>query len=73
MPYSPEQNGVSERKNIMILNMVHFMLKEKHVLKDFWGEVFSCAIYLLNRFPIKIPSTMTLEDAWIQESKRWTI
>lgn len=37
-PYSPQQNGVSERKNQTILDMVHSMLKSKNMLKEFWAE-----------------------------------
>ena len=31
-PYSPQQNGVVERRNRIILNMVRSMLKEKKLL-----------------------------------------
>ena len=32
-PYTPQQNGVAERKNITIMNMVKSMLKGKHLPK----------------------------------------
>ncbi|GKF71888.1 retrovirus-related pol polyprotein from transposon TNT 1-94 [Tanacetum coccineum] len=47
-PYSPQQNGVVERKNRTILNMVQSMLKSKKMPKEFWAEVVDCAVYLLN-------------------------
>jgi len=34
-PYSPQQNGVAERKNRTILDMVRTMLKSKNVPKEF--------------------------------------
>jgi transposase InsO family protein len=33
--YSPQQNGVAERKNQTILNMVWSMLKSKNMPKEF--------------------------------------
>ena len=36
-PYTPQQNGVTERKNKTIMNMVISMLKGKHLPKNY-GE-----------------------------------
>ncbi|MCI26918.1 copia-type polyprotein, partial [Trifolium medium] len=36
--YTPHQNGVSERKNRTIMNMVRCMINEKNVPKTFWPE-----------------------------------
>ncbi|PNX80846.1 copia-type polyprotein [Trifolium pratense] len=36
--YTPQQNGVSERKNMIIMNMVRCMLNDKKVPKKFWPE-----------------------------------
>ena len=52
-PYSPQQNGVVERKNRTILNMVRSMLKSKKMPKEFCAEAVDCAVYLLNRCPSK--------------------
>ena len=35
-PYSPQQNGVCERKNRAVLNMARCMLFEKKMPKFFW-------------------------------------
>jgi len=43
-PYSPQQNGVVERKNRTILNMVRNMLKSKNMPKEFWAEAVDCAV-----------------------------
>ena len=61
MPYSSQQNRVSERKNRTILNMVRCMLKDKNMPKEFWEEAIACAIYLLNRFFSKWLYNMILE------------
>jgi len=50
-PYSPHQNGVAERKNRIILDMVRTMLKSKNVPKEFLAKVVQCAIYVQNRCP----------------------
>jgi hypothetical protein len=63
MPQTPQQNGVSERKNRTIINMVRCMLKEKNYPKEFRGDAFVCAVYLLNRFTTKILQKITLEEA----------
>ncbi|XP_019233115.1 PREDICTED: uncharacterized protein LOC109213738 [Nicotiana attenuata] len=48
VPYSPQQNGVAERKNRTILNVARCMLKAKSMPKEFWAEAVSCAVYLNN-------------------------
>nr|GEY28217.1 retrovirus-related Pol polyprotein from transposon TNT 1-94 [Tanacetum cinerariifolium] len=63
-PYSPQQNGVVERKNRTILNMVRTMLKTKKMPKEFWAEAVDCAVYLLNRCPSKSLDYKTPQEAW---------
>ncbi|GJY66091.1 retrovirus-related pol polyprotein from transposon TNT 1-94 [Tanacetum coccineum] len=63
-PYSPQQNGVRERKNRTILNMVRSMLKNKKMPKEFWVEAVDCAVYLLNRCPSKSLDNKTPQEAW---------
>lgn len=36
-PFSPQQNGVAERKNQTLMNMVRCMLSDKEVPKEFWS------------------------------------
>ena len=63
-PYSPQQNGVAERKNRTILDMVRSMLKSKNLLKEFWAEAVDCAVYLLNRCPTRSLENKTPQEAW---------
>ncbi|GKC41664.1 retrovirus-related pol polyprotein from transposon TNT 1-94 [Tanacetum coccineum] len=63
-PYSPQQNGVVERKNRTILNMVRSMLKSKKMPKEFWAEAVDCAVYLLNQCPSKSLDNKTPQEAW---------
>ena len=43
VPYNPQQNGVAERMNRTILNMVRSMLFFKNVKIMFWADV--CLLY----------------------------
>lgn len=52
-PYTPRQNGIAERKNMTIMNMVISMLKGKSFPNKLWGEAESTATYILNICPTK--------------------
>lgn len=49
MQRSPQQNGMTKKKNRTILDVARSMLKSKRLPKEFWAEVIACAIYLTNR------------------------
>lgn len=63
-PYTPQQNGIAERKNRTIMNMVRTMLKGKNLPKELWGEAVSTAAYLLNRCLTKKLENITPEEVW---------
>lgn len=50
-PYSPQQNGVAERRNRYAVESVRCMLAESGLGKTYWGEAICTAIYLQNRLP----------------------
>ncbi|KAK1413802.1 hypothetical protein QVD17_35585 [Tagetes erecta] len=52
-PYTPQQNGVAERKNRTLKEMVNSMLSYSGLSEGFWGEAMLTAYYLLNRVPNK--------------------
>nr|GEX54536.1 hypothetical protein [Tanacetum cinerariifolium] len=62
--YSPQQNGVAERKNRTFINMVVSMIAAKKMLKKFWGEATVWSFYVLNRCPTKALTNMTPQEAW---------
>ncbi|KAK2993848.1 hypothetical protein RJ640_027325 [Escallonia rubra] len=64
IPYSPQQNGVVERKNRSIVNMTRSMLKSKNLPKEFWAEAVVCAVYLSNRSPTRSVWNQTPQEAW---------
>ncbi|GJY74381.1 zinc finger, CCHC-type containing protein [Tanacetum coccineum] len=53
-PYTPQQNGISKRKNRVLKEMVNSMLSYSGLSQGFWGEVMLTTCYLLNRVPDKI-------------------
>jgi transposase InsO family protein len=62
--FTPQQNGVVERKNRTIMNMIRSMLSEKKVPKMFWPEAVNWAIHILNRSPTFAVKDKTPEEAW---------
>ena len=65
--YTPQQNGVAERKNRTMLNLVRSMLSSKGVPKMFWPEAVKWTTYVLNRSPTLAVKGMTPEEAWSGE------
>ncbi|RVW59737.1 Retrovirus-related Pol polyprotein from transposon TNT 1-94 [Vitis vinifera] len=62
--YTPQQNGVAERKNRTIMNMVRSMLSEKQIPKTFWPEAVNWTVHVLNRSPTLAVKNKTPEEAW---------
>lgn len=63
-PYSPQQNGVVERRNQTVVAMARCLLKSQSVPGRFWGEAVATSIYLLNRAPTKSVAGMTPYESW---------
>ncbi|KAI5316883.1 hypothetical protein L3X38_036590 [Prunus dulcis] len=49
--YTPQQNGVAERKNHHLLEVIRASLFEARMPHHFWGEALCSAAYLINRTP----------------------
>lgn len=63
-PYTPQQNGVSERKNRSIMEMTRCLLHEKGLPKKLWAEAANTAVFLLNRLPTRVFQRKTPFEAW---------
>ena len=53
IPYTPQKNGVAERKNISLKEMATCMMEDKTLPPKFWDEAIKCASYIQNRVPHK--------------------
>jgi len=64
VPYTPQQNGVAERKNRSLTEMARCMVKSQALPHSFWLEAIMCATYVLNRCLTKALQSMTPYEAW---------
>ncbi|MCO5559285.1 hypothetical protein L7F22_012881 [Adiantum nelumboides] len=64
MPYTPQQNGVAERKNRSLMDMARCMLKAKSLPHKLWMEAVACAAHVLNRCPTRALKTITPYESW---------
>ncbi|GJW28907.1 zinc finger, CCHC-type containing protein [Tanacetum coccineum] len=60
-PYTPQQNGVAERENRALKEIVNSMLSYSGLSEGFWGEAMLTACYLLNMVPHKRNKTTPYE------------
>jgi transposase InsO family protein len=63
-PYSPQQNGIVERRNQTVVGMAQALLKQRGMPAVFWGEAVVTAIYILNHLPTKALNGRTSYEAW---------
>ena len=52
-PSTPEQNGIAERKNRTLKDMMNAMLISSSLPFNMWGEAILSACHVLNRVPHK--------------------
>jgi transposase InsO family protein len=69
-PYSPQQNGVVERRNQTVLGMARSMMKSMRIPAEFWGEAVTTAVYILNRATTKSLAEMTPYEAWYKRKPK---
>ena len=53
-PYTPQQNGVAERKNWHLMEVARSLMFQANVPKRFWSDAVATACYLINRTPTKV-------------------
>ncbi|CAB77909.1 putative polyprotein [Arabidopsis thaliana] len=74
-PYTPQQNGVAERKNRHLMEVERSMMFHTNVTKKFWGDAVMTACYLINRTPTKVLQDVStfefFEEKGYYEKKDW--
>ena len=64
--YTPQQNGVAERLNRTLIDLVRSMLSHKQVSKRFWAEALAISVYVSNRVTSRaLPVNKTPHHIWM--------
>ena len=66
-PGTPQRNGVSERHNRTLLDMVQSMMSLTYLPLSFWGYALETATFTLNRAP-RNSVKMTPYELWFRET-----
>ena len=53
VPYSPQQNGVAERMNRILMESARSMMAHAGLPEKYWAEAVECAAYIRNQLPSK--------------------
>jgi transposase InsO family protein len=61
VPYTPQQNGVAERKNCALKEMANYMIQSKGLSLKYWAESINYVNYIVNHTPTKDIKSITLE------------
>ena len=61
-PYTPAQNGVAERKNRTIMEVVRAMLHDQGLPKFLWAEAANTVVYVQNQCPHQALGSKTPEE-----------
>jgi transposase InsO family protein len=62
LPYSPQSNGVAERKNRTLTDLVNAMLDMSGLSQAWWGKAILTACHVLNRVPTKNKEITPFEE-----------
>jgi transposase InsO family protein len=61
---TPQQNGVVERKNIIVQEMARTMLKDSKLGDIFWVQAVHTTIHILNRGMLRSNNDKTPYELW---------
>ena len=64
VPYTPQKNGVVERKNMALKEMATCMIEAKDLNPNIWDETINYAAYIHNKSLDKSMSGKTPYEAW---------
>ncbi len=68
-PGTPQHNGVSERHNRTLLDIVQSMMSLTNLPLSFWGYALETTAFTLNRAPSKSVDT-TLYELWFNKKQK---
>ena len=60
----PSMNGIAERRNRTLQDMVRSMISHFSLPQSLWGEALKTVMYILNRVPSKLVAEKTLYELW---------
>lgn len=63
-PYTPQQNGIVERRNRTVVEMARSCLKEMNLPMKMWAEAVRHSVYILNKVPTRALTKLTSYEAW---------
>jgi hypothetical protein len=63
-PYTPQQNGISERCNRTVMDPARSMLKHAGMPNSFWADAVKVAVYIKNRLPTRALPGNTPFELW---------
>ena len=63
-PHNPQQNGVAERKNRMIVGVAQAMLHDQGLLMHLWAKACNTMVYVQNHCPHRVLGMNTPEEAF---------
>lgn len=66
-PYTPQQNGVAERRNRTLVESARCMLLESGMPNSFWAEAIATANYIRNRCITKALPDGTPYERWTKK------
>jgi transposase InsO family protein len=64
IPYTPQKNGVVERKNHTLKEMTNCMIQSKGLSIKYWEEAIKYEKYIVNHTPTKDLINITPEESW---------
>jgi len=64
VPYNPQQNGVSKRKNETVVGATRAIIRDHGLPLFLWEETSSVVVYLQNKSPHIVLGKKTLEETF---------
>lgn len=64
-PYTPQQNGLAERKNRTLFDKARCLMIGSNSPPELWAEAIHTANYLINRSPSKVIQNKTPFEKWV--------